>query len=343
VKKLLLLGILFLNGLMVACSAILTTPESTITPIPPSLEPEWLTVLYPKPGQIVSTKEYNDAKRQTHSGSLSAPQIPSSVCIEIWAENLIEAGDDWELGDVISRTTMMVDGIQRKQGGEAYDGIVLNTLMDGEGNELARVGGPYSWCVSAPVDAGVHLVEISFEKSSGTNETFSWTFTIVDGPIPTRTPLPEASIVDWSGSLPEYIAGVYPFPGENVIRPLNLENRIDLDEVWSTLLVPDDEWRATFPTGSNQQPICFALRFDELQELGELPDSRDWPDRIHFEVDGIRAEDWLYPSNQHYYKDGWISAHCIEIPADVGKHTATLYIDPFDTDLFIYSWGFTIE
>jgi len=74
-------------------------------------------------------------------------------------------------------------------GTDVADGVLLIKKMDAEGNILASVSGPYSWCVHAPLAAGLHKVQVSFEKSSGEIVEFSWTFTLVDEPMLTPTPL----------------------------------------------------------------------------------------------------------------------------------------------------------
>ena len=160
--------------------------------------------------------------------------------------------------------------------------------------------------------------------------TFSWTFTIIDGPIPTPTPLPEPSTIDRAGNLPDYIERVYPSPGETVWHTEDAGDGSDLQETWPIVPRP------------GQLPVCFALRDAELHELGELPGNhRDWPNRVFLQVDDCLLEEWL--GSRYWYEEGWLSAHCSDMEVLQGEQIATLYIDPFDADLVAYSWAFFVE
>ena len=86
---------------------------------------------------------------------------------------------------------------------------------------------------------------------------------------------------------------------------------------------------------------------DDLHELGSLPDSyRDWPYRIHLVIDGVEIENWMYPMSS--FTDEYssrISVHCT-VPSfklDVGTHTVTIFVHPYDREIIPYSWSFTIN
>ena len=127
---LLVLGIVVLTSFPVGCTliqqaspAVTPTPfTSAIATIPPSSEPGWLTVLFPKPGQIVNLDQYNASHRETSSGSLPAPDVPASVCIQIWPGHFLEEGDYWDSSDVTTRTSVRVDDTQRKAAGTIKKG-----------------------------------------------------------------------------------------------------------------------------------------------------------------------------------------------------------------------------
>ena len=93
---------------------------------------------------------------------------------------LLEDGDDWDAGDVVGRTTIEVDGVPREVVGHIEDYIVAHEIRveDDEGNliKAAKVGGPYRWCVSAPLSTGLHRVDVHFEKSDAEMVSFAWTF-----------------------------------------------------------------------------------------------------------------------------------------------------------------------
>jgi hypothetical protein len=104
----------------------------------------------------------------------------SSVCIVVNPISLIERGGFWDCEAYTSRTTVAVDGIQRtemKPGSSCQDEPLVEKV-DTEGTPIAGAGGIAFWCFAAPLAAGVHRVDVSFEKGSGEMETFSWTFTL---------------------------------------------------------------------------------------------------------------------------------------------------------------------
>jgi hypothetical protein len=133
-----------------------------------------------RPGQIVKLGEYNAVEHKTDVGSLPAPDSPSSVCIEIFADSLFESGDYWELENIVDRTSIEVDGEGRTHAGSAYDGTMLITMNDSNANEIGRVSGPYAFCVSAPLGPGLHRADIHFKKTSGIIREYSWTFEIIE-------------------------------------------------------------------------------------------------------------------------------------------------------------------
>lgn len=310
------LATLFALALLVAC---LPAAEEPITPISPGALPAFLVDVYPDQGAIVSIDNYS-----------------AEVCVQVNACKLLREGDFWEFEDVYTRTTILVDNQPiGERVGYVSDYIVGCYMEDSQGNELARAGGPYEWCVcAAPIAVGVHRVDMSFERSNGEIVSFAWTFELVSGPVPTPTPLPAPLEVDRIGHLPEDVKAVFPLPGEMFLPPQYMEG-------WSDLL----EGREMPPvrlTGPGMRPVCVALAYSELLELGTLPSGNHFYDRIYLTVDGGDPGDWLYPMSGHPIP-GWTVSQCIETALSPGEHIATLYVDPFDADLVVYSWAFTIE
>jgi hypothetical protein len=305
-----------------------------ITPIPLGPEPDWLTILYPKPGQIVSQEEYDGPNRRSFSGSLSVPQVSSGVCIQVQADVLFEVGDFWEMGDVVGRTSMLVDGVPKRIEGELYDGIVLITRSDSEGNEVARVGGPYAFCFVAPLQPGIHRADITFSKTSGEVKSFSWTFETTDIAIPTPTPLPTPTTLDREGEIPPFLKAVYPPPGANIL----------LAQYWQAAIAAPWDERFPLKYSNMQAGVCFALHVNEVHNLGSMPNNdRDWPRRIYIEVDGQLMSDWLY-SSAHFWDSGEsIHAYCAEVSLMPGEHWAAIHVHPFDVEMVTYGWAFSIE
>jgi len=165
--------------LLVACSP--AGQESVkVTPIPPKILPDFLVEIRPDQGATLSLDDYQ-----------------TKVCVQVDACDLIGTGDFWDFEDVYTRTTILVDH-QPPGGlaGYAYSYMVGCIETDSEGNVVSSAGGPYEWCVCAPLTAGIHRVDLSFEKSSGEVLSFAWTFELVDGPVPTPTSLPVPSEVN---------------------------------------------------------------------------------------------------------------------------------------------------
>lgn len=172
-------------ALLAACAspaenpALLTPP---IPPIPPEPLPDFLPEVFPEPGAILSLDEYNDPTWRP--GRPLAEEAPGAVCVQVDGSALFEEGDFWEFADVNERTTILVDG---QAGGEivSFASLLLSyKRMDPPDNPfgkvLASVGGPYHWCISAPLIVGIHRVDVSFEKSSGEVVPFAWTFELVN-------------------------------------------------------------------------------------------------------------------------------------------------------------------
>ncbi len=347
-KKITVVLAVLLLGLLVAGCVRLSQETSTqpnqtitapmltplpITPIPPAMEPDWLTVLYPKPGQVVLLEDYLSSSHTSNSGGFaSVPEVPSAICVDIWASQLFGEGDFWDMGDVTERTLVVVDGFQRQSEGMGFDGINLTTIEDSEGNVLGEVGGPYAFCFPALLGVGTHQVDLSFRKSFGMTPVYSWTFEIVLDAIPTSTPLPTPSAIDSQGNLPDYLQAVYPQPGQQ----LSL-NEPEGDAIWRGLM-----YYQSLPEG--HQNICFAFRESALHALGSLPsDSSEWPDRIYIQVDKQIQSRWNFPTNWDWEEDwGWVQLFCAPALLPPGEHIATIYIHPFDSNIVSYSWSFTL-
>lgn len=246
-RQILWLVTLFALALLVACLPAAEEP-TPITPISPRALSGFLVDVHPDQGAILPLDDYT-----------------AEVCVQVNACELLCEGDFWEFEDVYTRTTILVDN-QPTGGlvGYVSDYIMGCYIEDSQGNELARAGGPYEWCVcAAPIAVGIHRVDISFERSSGEIVSFAWTFELVSGPVPTPTPLPGPLEVDRVGYLPGYIEAVFPLPGETFLPSQDPEG-------WSDLL----ENRGMPParlTGPDMEPVCVALAYSELLELGTLP------------------------------------------------------------------------
>jgi hypothetical protein len=279
--------------------------------------PEFLEDICPNQGVTLSLNDYT-----------------ATVCIQVDACKLIQEGDIWEFDDVYRRTTIQVDNKPTgRRVGPVNDYLVGCRMTDAEDNVLAQAGGPYEWCVHVPLEAGIHRVDVLFKRSDGETVSFAWTFELVRGPAPTSTPLPAPQEVDRVGHLPDYVDRVFPRPGEILLPARNLEE-------WEDLL----ESRGMPPvrlSTADMKPVCIALSYLELQELGAFLRDEHFHDRLYLTVDQGHPGDWLYP--RFDLISGPTVAQCIETELAPGEHIATVYVDPLDTDLFVYSWAFTVE
>lgn len=304
---------------LLACCRPATEDLSTVTPISPRVLPYFLEEVYPDQGSIVSTDDYT-----------------GKVCVQLDACDLVLEGDIWDFDEVITRTAILVDDQPTGELLEAYAYLVGCATTDEQGNILSRAGGPYNWCVcAAPIATGLHRADMSFERSNDEVLSFAWTFELVSGPVPTPTPLPGAVEVDRIGHLPDYVQAVYPSPGEEIrTSPSGGEWQEVLDDMGMPDMVQ--------PTSPNRIPVCFALAYHEVLELGALPAQYNFLDRIYFTVEGIALGESLYSSPYNRSLGMETSPQCFEIPLIPGEYVATAYVDPYDTDLAFYSWAFTI-
>jgi hypothetical protein len=286
-----------------------------VAPIPPEPLPDFLYTVAPKPGEILSLHDYYGSEYDLY------PRLGPAVCVTVSPLSLLEPGDYWEANDVVERTTVKVDGeVQDEPIGEFENYAVEHTLGavneagNWTGTVVASAGGPYRWCLETPLGAGVHQAEVNFEKSSGEVVSFAWTFELVEGEVAQPTPLPVATEADRVGVLPDYVEAVYPLPGE----------RIRLPASWG-------EWRY-FP----KQPICVSLKLPKLKELGSLP--KEPQERVYLGVSDS-VSPWV---NGITYTNNTIRL-CAETFTPPGEFLATLYVVPFDSELMMYSWAFTVE
>jgi hypothetical protein len=327
--------------------APLPTPPP-ITPLPSSREPDWLSIAFPKPGQTISLEQYNDPNFW-RAGGVVATLSPATICFDISARWLLEKGDFWNAKDVVQRTTVLVDDLPR--------GVVTGTLASGmvayimglppvilptgaptplatQVPLLTATGGPYGWCVSAPLTAGLHRAEVRFQRSSGKIQSFAWTFTLTAGEVPTPTALPTPAQIDAIGALPEYLKLVYPLPG-----------------ISTTFQQAKDGWREYFnknarseyrPTTPSALPVCVAFEMTTLERFGTLPKEEN--ERIYLQIDDtlLHWEDWLwFPANE---RGSSVRVQCAEWNTPIlGDHVVTLYADFFNAPMLIYSWKFSIH
>lgn len=192
---------LYLQGVRPTCRAYYAARLAPLqTPLPPEPLPAFLVEVFPEPAAVLSLDEYSGPGWRP--GRPGVQEVPSSVCVEVDASALLARGDFWEAADVQNRTTVYVDGGRVYSGGRQelitafVDHMLLHTLVepagDPSGTVVASVGGPYHLCVYAPLPAGVHRVDVSFEKSSGEVVSYAWTFELLAAPRPLHTPLPKA-------------------------------------------------------------------------------------------------------------------------------------------------------
>lgn len=313
--------------LAIACQSSSTsigreaTPVSTLSPC--SLECTFVEAddaiyTFPRPGTIVSLKEYKD-----------------QVCVTINALQVLEPGDFWEFDDVIRRTTIQVDNQTRQAALDSKeDFIVLGVMRNPQGETIASVGGPYKWCVSAKLSAGIHRVAVTFEKTSGEKASAAWTFELVSGPKPSATPppTPQAAQIHRKVWFPDFIHDVFPAPGMIPPTEMNAERWTDLlNELhMPTMIITDPDIL----------PVCVALSIPELNKLGRLPTwgSEAFNERFYLQVNG-QIVSWQKSIQSHGSTVSW----CALAKNSPGEHIVTLYIVTYDDMIHSYSWAFQIE
>lgn len=184
------IAVVFLFPLLVsACGlnkyALLPTPPS-LTPIVKAYPPDWLEIESPEPGGFTQLSDYPAGVGRVGVGSAA----PIPICIYIFAGGLIVPGDHWDATDVIARTEALVDEQRREFSDRHWSDERYLFSLGPIGKPVASVGGPFGRCLFELLGVGLHKVEIRFNKSTGEQVSFAWTFTVLDGAIPTATPYP---------------------------------------------------------------------------------------------------------------------------------------------------------
>ena len=300
--------------------------------IPVGPEPAWLTVLHPVPGQILSVVDYQTAQYETHRSGLGVSAVPESVCVQVSARSLLTPGDTWYDGEVIARTEISVNGIRRDITGEIYSGLSVGSIFDEAGTPIASVSGPTVICAAATLTPGLHKADISFEKSDGEVEVFAWTFTIIEGPVPTITPFPTSIVPDKLGNFPEFIRTVFPFPGSTVPMPPQHPEWYDLNSVFR------------LREEAQSDKFCIAVFTDRLKQLGISADTNlQWPERVKTFVDGLIVTNSQSIHQIQFWEEEPINTFCYHVPLSVGSHSATVLVEPFEQPSTAYSWSFEVN
>jgi hypothetical protein len=310
VLTVLLLGALLAFLVPKAPTYIPSQPLPGMTPINPSNPPSWLLVNHPTQGQAMSLADYI-----TFQGG------PSSICIEV-SPLRVDPIDpySWTADKAVERTIVLVDVIQRYK-------LPTSPVWD-----LMMTGGPYNFCVYAPVTPGLHKVDVSFKTSAGWMDTFSWTFEVFGGTTPSPTPLPTPVEIDREKHFPSFLRAVYPNPGQVVSLAKYVSVEHDDQRVWTW------DGQSNDFIEKMQGTICLAFNERELDQLGVL----DWSTRAYVQVDGNVINGWRGPNIFMQLDQDHLEIGCPPAQLDVGTHTISLYMYPYGRGLTSYSWEFTI-
>jgi hypothetical protein len=267
---------LYLQGVRPTCRAYyaaLRAPRQT--PLPPEPLPAFLLEVFPQPAAVLSLAEYTDPGWRP--GRPSEQQVPQSVCVEIEASKLLARGDFWKAADVQERTRVLVDaGREYQELVTAFvDQEVLHTLFvppdDPAGTVVASVGGPYHLCVHAPLPAGMHRVDVHFEKSSGEVVSYAWTFELLAAPRSLHTPSSHAEATPTDHGAPALV-------WQRILFSYNHDGRTEL-------------WTVDPASGTTQQQI----RPDQVIQDPALSPSGDTIAYVRVTGDhgGVVSELWL--------------------------------------------------
>jgi hypothetical protein len=188
-----------------------TTFSPSITPLTPTPYPDFISAVHPEPGETLSVVSY--ASLPTHETfekdgteyiivEHDPPFSPvEEVCVWLNHEALASSSNflfTWipatpattpQVDEQASRndtlasyTKLWVDG----QPTAVYEfmepllGGIYFQERDAQGNLIREYDLFTGVCAAAPLSAGVHRVDLSFEKSSGEVVSYSWTFQLVD-------------------------------------------------------------------------------------------------------------------------------------------------------------------
>ncbi len=157
-----------------------SSPESTPTLLPKTPFPSFVNQTIPKPGQVVSLKNFQrgDHFEDTYI-LLPGDRKKELVCVWVDPADLVEDGDHFDdgLGD---RLQLAIDN--ELQPDESSTGIVYAPdavrMQDGQVVASWPVEEVACWAVRSIV--GVHRATVSFHKTSDNIVEYSWWFEIAD-------------------------------------------------------------------------------------------------------------------------------------------------------------------
>jgi hypothetical protein len=144
-------------------------------------------VVYPKPEQIITISSESQMMvikpDKPHITTFNIPieWEPGFVCVVLDAADLLEPGDFWELADVTSQSSLLLNSQRLEMAPVVVDGIIdhqltfYETADDGTEKVIgtASTGGPYGMCWEGPWEEGEYVAEFAFEDNS-----YSWWYRI---------------------------------------------------------------------------------------------------------------------------------------------------------------------
>ena len=160
------------------------TPYTKVSPtIGPTITvtslPNYLGVVVPGPGETYTIMEY-----QSLAPSLGWNATVPSVCFSITPFRFLEPGDAPTAEKWLAQVHLIVDD---RIITEYHSLLKTNSegsqLIDPETGETIwkePAGSPLRSCYAAPLEIGQHIATLVVEKTSGEQETCTWSFTITE-------------------------------------------------------------------------------------------------------------------------------------------------------------------
>jgi hypothetical protein len=141
--------------------------------------PKYLGVVFPEPESQYTLSEYRDLAE-----SLGWDAASPGICFSISPYYFMEPGDFPTVDQWLRKVVVSVD----EEGSLEYSSVFLTDSVgiyyeDSESGEILwkePAGSPLRPCYSASIDIGHHTVRITVRTTSGKQESFNWSFEIVE-------------------------------------------------------------------------------------------------------------------------------------------------------------------
>lgn len=137
--------------------------------------PGWVL---PEPERVYTVSEYNNLAPSTNWG-MNKP----GICFSIYPRIFMEKGDFYTAEEWLDHVQVEVDGNMLQRNSLLLtdaEGLIKSDTGTGEILWQVPDGSPLRPCYTTSLDVGIHVVMITVTRTSGEQESFTWSFEIVE-------------------------------------------------------------------------------------------------------------------------------------------------------------------